>query len=451
MRYIRCHLLISLLLLSSLLQAAVIREDFARLVDYAGWQLVDAYMQDYVRLRPDMAEEKEGYILFKKTYNTTNYSLEKPPNSEAIRLFLISHAWRNAGINLYADFVNTKASYQNDWSDAQATEFLQDKINAISPEALGAQRNADYTALQATKERLKMEVAQNFMGEAVVVGDETSSPVATANDAAPDTASDDDDTSDEDTSSFSENIASVSDSSTEEATEPRGFILPTRTAEEGGTGSINMLNYAINPISLGAAALLLLLLLYLFGLFKRLDNRVDKHSKRIEDLTTRIFLKKDPISADDINQLKEQVAALQEEVKKLTAPPSPPAASASKPPRRRSLTPDQEEYYLSTPNSDGTFNASSMSNQFRPSASVYKFQVTEANGTHRAEFTVANDYDAVKDALSSPGSYLDPVCESINPYFSGAKRIVNIRPGKAVKQGDKWVVKPEHKARIRYE
>ena len=444
MRYIRCYLFIILLLISSALQAAVIREDFARMVDYTAWQLIDAYMQDYVRLRPDMATEKDGYELFKKTYNSTNYSPQKPPNSEAIRLFLISHAWRNAGINLYAAYVNTKAAYQNDWSDAQAAEFLQNKINAISPEALGAQRNADYKTLLATKERLKMEVAQNFIGEAAATGEPA--PTAATNEPEPVAANDNDDTA-----SFDSDTAGTSDFSEEDTAEPRGFTLPMAAAEESGAGGISMLNYAINPISLGAAALLLLLLLYLFGLYKRLDNRVDKHSKRIEDLTTRLFLKKDPISADDINQLKEQVAALQEQVEKLTSAPPPPTPPASKPAPRRSLVPDQDEYYLSTPNSDGTFNASSMSNQFRPSASVYKFLITEANGTQRAEFTVANDYDAVKDALSSPGSYLDPVCESINPYFSGAKRIVNIRPGQAVKQGDKWVVKPEHKARIRYE
>ena len=444
MRYIRCYLITALWIMTTSLQAAVIREDFARMVDYAGWQLIDAYMQDYVRLRPDMVEEKEGYELFKKTYNSQNYSLQKPPNSEAIRLFLISHAWRNAGINLYAAFVNNKAAYQNDWSDAQATEFLQSKITAISPEALGAQRDADYRALQTAKERLKMAIAQSFMGDAA-----TNQPISSTTTTAeeePIAINDSDDTAflDSDTTLTSE-------ASTDDTAEPRGFRLPATASEDSGLGSISMLNYAINPISLGAAALLLLLLLYLFGLFKRLDNRVDKHSKRIEDLTTRLFLKKDPISAEDLNELKEQIAALQEQVEKLTVTPIPPPTPASKPPTRRSLIPDQDEYYLSTPNSDGTFNASSMSSQFRPSASVYKFLITKTNGSQRAEFTVANDYDAVKDALSSPGSYLEPVCESINPYFSGAKRIVNIRPGKAVKQGDKWVVKPEHKARIRYE
>ena len=444
MRYIRCYLITALWIMTTSLQAAVIREDFARMVDYAGWQLIDAYMQDYVRLRPDMVEEKEGYELFKKTYNSQNYSLQKPPNSEAIRLFLISHAWRNAGINLYAAFVNNKAAYQNDWSDAQATEFLQSKITAISPEALGAQRDADYRALQTAKERLKMTVAQSFMGDAAA-SQSAPSAITTAEEE-PIAVEDSDDTAflDSDT-------ALTSEAFTEDTVEPRGFRLPAAASEDSGLGSISMLNYAINPISLGAAALLLLLLLYLFGLLKRLDNRVDKHSKRIEDLTTRLFLKKDPISADDLNELKEQVAVLQEQIEKLAAAPAPPPTPASKPSTRRSLVPDQDEYYLSTPNSDGTFNASSMSSQFRPSASVYKFLITKTNGSQRAEFTVANDYDAVKDALSSPGSYLEPVCESINPYFSGAKRIVNIRPGKAVKQGDKWVVKPEHKARIRYE
>ena len=449
MRYIRCYLFFVLLLATDSLWAAVIREDFARMIDYAGWQLIDAYMQDYVRLRPDMPKEKEGYVLFKNTYNTTNYSIQKPPNSETVRLFLISHEWRNAGVNLYAAFVNTKAAYQNDWNDAQATEFLQSKINAISPKALGAQRDADYTTLQATKERLKMEVARNFMGDVTAASSETSDPAGEDTPEAETLAM-----SEEDDFTPSQDSALASDSFAEDEEEdsPRGFVLPDETAEEGGTTTFSMLDYTLNPISLGAIVVLFLLLLYLFGLYKRLDNRVDKHSKRIEDLTTRLFLKKEPVSGDDMSQLKEQIAMLQEQVKELNSTPAPLATPVTKsPPPKTSISSSQDEYYLSTPNSDGTFNASSMSSQFRPSASVYKFIVTEANGTHRAEFTVANDYDAVKDALSSPGSYLDPVCESINPYFSGAKRIVNIRPGKAEKQGDKWIVKPEHKARIRYE
>ncbi len=392
MRYIRCCLFLAFLLLADPLRAAVIREDFARMVDYAGWQLIDAYMQDYVRLRPDMVAEREGYRLFQQTYNTTNYSVQKPPNSEAIRLFLISHEWRNAGINLYADFVNTKAAYQNDWSDAQATEFLQNKINTISPEALGAQSDADYTALQATKEQLKIAVAQSFMGNNALENQEraaTSRPLTEA------VASDD-----SSLSALADDTEFASDSSPEDDANRRGFTLPTSTAGESTSGPFGLLSYTINPISLGAATLLLLLLLYLFGLFKRLDNRVDKHSKRIEDLTTRLFLKKDPISADELKQLKAQVASLQEQVKKLkTSPSSPsPPSGTNRPP----LVAEQHEYYLSTPNSDGTFNTSSMSNQFRPSASVYKFMVTEANGSHRAEFTVASDHDAVKDALSFP-------------------------------------------------
>ena len=234
--------------------------------------------------------------------------------------------------------------------------------------------------------------------------------------------------------------------------------MPTTTAEEPEPGLLGALDGGMNPILLGAIILLLLLLIYLFSLFKRLDNRIDKHSKRIEDLTTRLFLKKDPISADEVQRLRTEVAALQKQIEErevavstISSVATPTIKTERAKPVRSRLVEDEEEYYLSTPNSDGTFNTSSMSQLFRPSASVYKFRVTESNGTEWAEFTVANDYDAVKDALSSPGSYLEPVCESENTFFPGAKKIKNIRPGRAMKQGDKWVVKPEHKARIRYE
>ena len=456
MRYTRYYTLLLLLIASSSFRTAVIREDFARMVDYAGWQLVDAYMQDYVRLRPDMAAEKEGFDLFQETYNSTNYSQQNPPNSEAVRLYLISHNWRTAGINLYAAFVNNKAAYQNAWSDQRAAEFLQQKIAAVSPEKLGAQSDADYRALQATKARLRREVAEAFgvstAASEVSAGD-TPATAAVSGDAVTEVS----DTNSSEALSDDTSFAASADTNlpiTEEADAPRGFSLPTATAEDSGPGLLGILDTGINPILLGVVVLLLLLLIYLFSLYKRLDNRIDKHSKRIEDLTTRLFLKKDPISADEVQRLRTQVAALQKQVEEQTMPVSVSAsATKANPPKpaRPKLVDEDEEYYLSTPNSDGTFNTSSMSQLFRPSASVYKFKINESNGTEWAEFTVANDYDAVKDALSSPGSYLDPVCESENSFFPDAKKIKNVKPGRAMKQGDKWVVKPEHKARIRYE
>lgn len=413
---LRYYLFLALLFLGGSLHATVIREDFSRLVDYAGWRLVDAYMQDYVRLRPDMTAEKEGYRLFRETYNAASYSLTNPPPSEAVRLFLISHDWRGTAISLYNPFIKTKEAYQNEWNAEQATQVLQDRIAAVSPEVLGAQSDADYTTLQAVQEELKAQVAESF-GE----------PTATV-------------------AEVRDTISDESAMVTEEV-DDQVFTLPFASTEPA-SGTSSMLSYAINPLSLGAVALLLLLLLYLFKIVKGLDNRIDQHSKRIEDLTSRMFLKKDPLSAEEVKQLKAQVASLEEELKKLAALPPPPRAQSFSPNR---AAPQQKEYYLSTPNQDGTFNASSMSDQFRPSASVYKFVVTQKNGNDWAEFTVSDNSEAVKDALSSPNSYLDPVCESINAYFPGAKRIVNVRPGRALRQGDKWVVKPEQKVHIRYE
>ena len=438
MRHICHYILLLLIIVSSSFRTAVIREDFARMVDYAGWQLIDAYMQDYVRLRPDMAAEKEGFELFQETYNSTNYSRQKPPNSEAIRLYLISHSWRNAGINLYAAFVNNKAAYQNDWTDQQATNFLQQKINAISPEKLGAQSDADYRTLQATKARLSREVADAFGVSSAAETEPTANEVNS--DAAEVLAADTAFTNSADT-----NLPVAGETS-------RGFNLPTAAEEDRGPGVLSALDFGLNPVLWIILGVLLLLSIYLFSLFKRLDNRIDKHSKRIEDLTTRLFMKKDPISANEVQQLRSQVAELKKQLESAkTKPTSSADAPTPKSSPRARLINDQEEYYLSTPNSDGTFNASSMSQLFRPSASIYKFRITESNGTEWAEFTVANDYDAVKDALSSPSSYLDPVCESENSYFPGARKIVNVQPGRAMKHGDKWVVKRENKARIRYE
>ena len=432
---LRYSFLILIILLSYRSQAAVIREDFSNAVDYVGWQVMDAYMQDYLALRPKMVAEKKGYQLFQEEYGQDEYSIENPPNSQELRAFLMKNAWRNASTNLYANIINLKSAYKNTWTEQQALDFLRTQIGNISVEPMGAQNDNDYKQLQATKASLTSEVTRYLSSEPEAAAPDTLIPVS-------------EEAATGETTAFSDPSGN----------ELQGFDIPAASEAEE-TSTVGDFRYDINVISLAAILLLLGLLLYLFGLYKRLDHRLDKHSKRIEDLTTRLLLKKEGLSMEEGKQLKDKIAQL--EAKLEEAPPvskAKPAASSAPASYGRPATPppppppiERAEYFLSTPNSDGTFNVSSMSDQFRPSASIYKFLVKQENGNSQADFMIADDYDAMRDALSSPGSYLDPVCESVNAYFPTAKRITNVRPGQAVRQGDKWVVKREHKALIRYE
>lgn len=107
-----------------------------------------------------------------------------------------------------------------------------------------------------------------------------------------------------------------------------------------------------------------------------------------------------------------------------------------------------EEFFMSTPNIDGSFNQSSYSKSLKPTASYYRFIVHTSNNS-RANFFFVDDEKAVISATDYPQTYIDPTCISENAVNNHAKRILTLEPGIVEKSGDKWVL--IKKASIRYE
>lgn len=104
-------------------------------------------------------------------------------------------------------------------------------------------------------------------------------------------------------------------------------------------------------------------------------------------------------------------------------------------------------FYLSTPNSDGSFNNSSANSTYKEGASIYKFQNSQAN---RAKFKIDEHDASVKLALAYPDKNIDPVCDAQNAFDPRARRIFTVEPGIAELSSDnKWKVIT--KAKIRYE
>lgn len=112
------------------------------------------------------------------------------------------------------------------------------------------------------------------------------------------------------------------------------------------------------------------------------------------------------------------------------------------PPRR-----PQEIFYMPMPD-DVFFDDSSKSSFSKPTQSLYKFTVDEANSS-KATFIFASDDIGISEAVNSPHRYLDPICEAQNARNQNAKKITTIVPGVAEKRGDKWEVLT--KAKIKYE
>ncbi|MEM4710660.1 MAG: AAA family ATPase [Candidatus Woesearchaeota archaeon] len=107
---------------------------------------------------------------------------------------------------------------------------------------------------------------------------------------------------------------------------------------------------------------------------------------------------------------------------------------------------EKEIFYLSTPNSDGSFNNSSASTKYKVGASIYRFTKISDN---LAEFEIDQTESSIKLAIQYPDRNIDPACEAQNAYNPKAKTIVTISPGIAELVGDKWIVK--EKAEILYE
>ena len=106
------------------------------------------------------------------------------------------------------------------------------------------------------------------------------------------------------------------------------------------------------------------------------------------------------------------------------------------------------EFFLSTPNKDGSFNELGKSKKFKPYGTMYKFTLSDPEGMY-GEFEFWNDTSNLHKALNDPDTYLLPVCENWNPININASSIRTEVRGEAEFDNGRWVLK--RKARIYFE
>lgn len=174
------------------------------------------------------------------------------------------------------------------------------------------------------------------------------------------------------------------------------------------------------------------------------DRKVDGLEKKIRTLE------------DEVRQLREEVKTLTTKIRIAEIPmevfvgggAALPARQAPPPVPLPTLEPEKTPpvFFLSTPNSDGSFNNSSANFSYKEGASIYKFQNTKDN---QARFSIDERDASVKLALNYPDKNIDPVCDALNAFDPRARKIFTDVPGIAELTGDKWRVIT--KARIRYE
>lgn len=106
---------------------------------------------------------------------------------------------------------------------------------------------------------------------------------------------------------------------------------------------------------------------------------------------------------------------------------------------------EEKIMYVSKPNKEGVFEESSFSNSEK-TGKYYKFTL---QNNSKANFEFLNTMESVSMALDSPEKFIELACDSKEALNQYAKKIITLKPGLAIKQGDGWIIK--EKAEIRYE
>lgn len=148
-----------------------------------------------------------------------------------------------------------------------------------------------------------------------------------------------------------------------------------------------------------------------------------------------------------IRDLESQINRINNDIEKLKQPKSTYSSNPSNSNQEvRQPEPKTEILFLSTPNSDGSFNESSASNTYKDGASIYRLMKT---GSANAKFQIDEKETSIKFALTYPDKCIIPVCDSVNEYEPKYTKIKTLNQGESDLQDGKWVLKS--KALIRYE
>lgn len=419
-------LIVLLLFFISSIAQAQDKNAYYNAVDYCNCKLAFAYAQKYANTHVGSKEEKS----FNSIQSKLNCKIDKPLLYDSLTDLLKRNNFGSYVINSAIEFKQMKEISPESFTKEQAVKQIIDGI--FSDQKLSSV--ITQTGFAKQKEALTSELSKYFAGK---FPNETKT----------------------------ETVTTPVETKAEDAT-PKVTIEDLQTQIESLKQQLddNVTHwYSPNWISIIICIALFAIIFFMFGgsmtdLKERVDRyRNEEKSSGIRQNTnwnqsqssnnnSREWLEFKKTIERTVGDMSDAISRMQNTITFWENSNSPKQESFSD---QQSNIPKQERetvYYASFPNSDGTFNNSSLIEEINPTESFYKLTLKDSN---KASFEFLSDERAAKHASSSPELILYPVCKMKNSPTQNVKRIKTITPGIVVKRNDKWEM--ESPALIEYE
>jgi len=396
-------LLLVILFTSLTLNAQNSKEEYDNAVDYCACKIAYAYTEDFASKNPSLDEKKSFDEVISKQLNECD---KNNVSSSVLEKLLKENNFNGFSKTLIPDVKKAKNSYSDNFNKEEA-------INNI---LISFKLSFDKIDIKSELSNGLNNKLQSFTTNENAVGKEKT-------------------------------ITNVNSNYTEEINRLEQLIKSKKEEKSD--------SFIPNWLLLGLLLLSsIILFIYNYVNNKKLNERIDRRLSKSEYDQTKISSNQSSNRnannsrfERDINQkildLNIAVERLQN-TKTISTSPSVQKTSYTKNIPQSIQKEIQRFVYAKTPISDKVFNASDVTEN--KDGKFYKFLIKDNN---LAEFEFFNTENSAIRAVNAPDSFLYPACEETEPLNQNAKRIITNKPGIAIKQDDKWIVK--EKAQITYE
>jgi hypothetical protein len=414
-------------LINSIAQAQGNKDAFYKAVDYSNCKLANAYCQNYAATHKGSKEE----IAYKSIQEKLNCKIEAPLSYDSLADLLKRNHFESYPTNIAPEFKQLKELSPESFTKEQAVKTIIDKI--FSNTQLSTVITQSGFANQ--KENLSKELTKYFDGK--FPNETATEPITTSGDTKADNAVPE---------ITVDKLQLQIESLKQQVKDNRQYW------------------YSPNWIAIIIAVMLFVVVFLRFRdkyyyLKQKVESyRSDSKSSSKQDVNWDQALSSNN-NAKELAKYKKSIEEQLEGVIKIVEDLRTEITYQNQRPKGQetaSYDPHQqiekqqkfEVFFASIPNKDGSFNINAVTNFINPTASFYKFTITDSH-SQRASFEFLNEERAIKDATNAPERILRPVCKINNALNQNAKKIKTITPGIVIKQNDRWIL--DFPAEIEYE